>query len=217
VNEQLSGQDEGASDRPEPAGPSSAGRERAAAPSWFRRWLRAAVPDRGKPREIPAHAWRQFVKETIIDAPPEVVFRFHEEPEALSQLIPPWEKMQIAESSGSLLPGARVVLRGSMGLGLLPIKWVAIHTEYDPPHLFADEQQSGPFVAWHHRHRFLDAGVGRTRLRDEIKYVLPLGRLGNWLGDWLVRRKLERMFAYRHQITQQLIEGGQWMNVPVAR
>lgn len=75
---------------------------------------------------------------------------------------------QIVESSGSLRPGSKVVLKGH--LGFLPIRWVAIHTEYDPPTFFADQQQSGPFAYWYHRHRFLDDGHGATILRDEVDY-----------------------------------------------
>lgn len=149
-----------------------------------------------------------YVKESRINAPPEFVFRFHESPEALRQLIPPWDNMVVAESAGSLLPGSRVVLRGR--LGLLPIRWVAAHTEYDPPHLFADRQESGPFAWWYHRHRFLDDGEGGTILRDEIEYQAPLGLIGSQLGGWLIRRKLERMFAYRHATTRRLIESGEW-------
>ena len=149
-----------------------------------------------------------FVWESRIAAPPEVVFRFHESPGALRYLIPPWEKMEVEESSGSLLPGSKVVLRGR--LGLFTIRWVAIHTEYDPPHLFADRQESGPFSFWYHRHRFLDDGKGGTTLRDEVEFRPPLGFLGKWLGGWLIRRKLKRMFAFRHDTTRRLIESGEW-------
>ena len=148
-----------------------------------------------------------FVKESRIASSPETVFRFHESPDALKNLIPPWEKMEVVESSGSLLPGSKVVLRGHL-LGLIPIRWVAIHTEYDPPHLFADRQQSGPFASWYHRHRFLSDGQGGTLLRDEVEYQAPLGMIGSWLGGWLIRRKLEAMFAYRHETTRRLIESG---------
>lgn len=152
---------------------------------------------------------RQFVKETGIAAPPEVVFRFHENPDALQRLIPPWENMKVIASAGSLLPGSKVVLRGRAGV--LPIQWVAIHTEYDPPRLFADRQESGPFAWWYHRHRFLSDGRGGTILRDEVEYEAPLGLIGRWFGDWLIRRKLERMFAHRHETTRRLIESGEWM------
>ena len=149
----------------------------------------------------------QYVKETRINAPPEVVFRFHESPGVLQHLIPPWENMEVVESASSLLPGSKVVLHGH--LGPFPIRWVAIHTEYDPPHLFADRQESGPFARWDHRHRFLDDGQGGTILRDEVEYQAPLGMIGRWLGGWLIRRKLDRMFAYRHETTRRMIESGE--------
>ena len=150
-----------------------------------------------------------YVKESRINASTELVFRFQESPGALVHLIPPWEKMEVVESSRSLQPGSKVVLQGWI-LGLVPIRWVAIHTEYEPPHLFADRQESGPFAYWYHRHRFLDDGQGGTILRDEVEYQLPLGFLGRWLGEGLIRRKLERMFAYRHDTTRKLIESEKW-------
>jgi ligand-binding SRPBCC domain-containing protein len=148
-----------------------------------------------------------YVKETRIAAPPAAVFAFHESPDALTRLIPPWEAMIVVESAGSLRPGSRVVLRGRL-LGLLPVNWVAVHTEYDPPHLFADRQESGPFAHWHHRHRILDDGSGGTILRDEVEYRPPLGQIGRTLGGRLIRSKLERMFTYRHDVTRRTLEAG---------
>lgn len=150
---------------------------------------------------------QHYVKQTKINASPDVVFRFHESPDALQHLIPPWENMKLVESAGSLQPGSRVVLRGR--LGIIPIQWVAIHTECDPPHLFADRQESGPFAYWYHRHRFLNDGQGGTLLRDEVEYAVPLGVIGRWLCGWLVRRKLAAMFAYRHEKTRSMIESGE--------
>lgn len=147
-----------------------------------------------------------FTKETQIKAAPAVVFSFHESPNALRSLMPPWEKMEVVESAGSLRPGSRVVLRGRAGL--IPIRWVAVHTEYEPPHLFADRQETGPFAWWYHRHLFLDDGQGGTILRDEVAYQPPLGFIGRWLGGGLIRRKLDRMFTYRHETTRRLIESG---------
>lgn len=150
----------------------------------------------------------RYQREIRIGAPPSVVFGFHEHPDALDRLIPPWERMRVAEASGSLQVGSRVVLRGrAWGI---PIRWVAVHTEYAPPHLFADRQESGPFARWYHRHLMLDDGHGGTLLRDEVEYDLPLPPLGGWVAGWLVRRKLEKMFAYRHEVTMRAIESGRW-------
>ena len=138
-------------------------------------------------------ARQQYVKQAAINASPDVVFRLHESPAALQHLIPPWEYMKLVESAGSLRPGSRVVLRGK--LAFIPIQWIAVHTEYDPPHLFADRQEAGPFAYWYHRHRFTSDGRGGTILSDEVDYEIPLGAIGRWFGGWLVRRKLEAMFA----------------------
>ena len=143
----------------------------------------------------------KFVKESRIDAPPARVFAWHERPEALSDLTPPWEKVRVVEPPTSLQPGSRVVLVSS--LGPIPLKWVAVHTELDPPHLFADRQESGPFASWYHRHHFLDDGKGGTLMRDEVDYEPPLGLLGRFLSHKMVRGKLERMFDYRHQVVIQ--------------
>lgn len=171
--------------------------------------LRDAVRHRSE-RDVPAGPCLRFLKETRIAAPPNAVFRFHESSDALTQLIPPWENMAVAESDESLHQGSRVVLRGRVGP--FKVEWIAVHTEYDPPHLFADRQVAGPFAWWYHRHRFLDDGKGGTILRDEVEYQPPLGVIGRWLGGWLIRRKLERMFAYRHETTRRLIESGDYSN-----
>ncbi len=135
--------------------------------------------------------------ETVLNASVEEVFAFHESPAALTKLIPPWEPMRVAESSGSLKVGSRVVLRGRVGP--MPVEWKATHTEYTPPTLFADRQDAGPFAWWYHRHHMIPAGEGKTILRDEIEYALPMGKLGELFGKWFIVNKLDRMFTYRHQ------------------
>lgn len=145
----------------------------------------------------------RFVKETRIAASPDAVFAFHESPGALARLVPPWENVRITEGGGSLHIGSRVVLKSA--LGPIRLTWVAEHMEYAPPHLFADRQVSGPFAKWYHRHHFLDDGHGGTILRDEVEYELPYGWLGQ-LGSSFVKRKLDRMFDYRHQVTKQTLE-----------
>jgi ligand-binding SRPBCC domain-containing protein len=148
-------------------------------------------------------AVQTFVKESRIPAGPGEVFRFHESADALARLLPPGEPLKVEVAPTSLKPGTRVVIRGSV-LGV-PLTWVAVHTDYDPPRLFADRQESGPFEHWHHRHYILDDGAGGTLLRDEIEYALPFGWCGQVLGGRLVRRKLAAMFEYRHQATRRAV------------
>jgi ligand-binding SRPBCC domain-containing protein len=92
-----------------------------------------------------------FVRETVIEAPVERVFAFHERDDALARLSPPVPPLRVIRRTGGLMPGAEVDLRVG------PVRWLARHTRYDPPRLFVDEQVRGPFASWVHRHEFADA------------------------------------------------------------
>jgi ligand-binding SRPBCC domain-containing protein len=147
----------------------------------------------------------RFRKETAIEAAAELVFAWHERPEAFGKLTPPWERVRVVERSGEgLETGTRVVLE--MRVGPFRQRWVALHTAYEKGRMFRDEQVSGPFARWVHSHRVEPVAGGRSRLVDEIDYALPFGWLGRLFGGGLMRRKLERMFEYRHRVTKEECE-----------
>lgn len=142
---------------------------------------------------------QQYVASSSLPVSIEDAFAYHERPGALERLIPPWESVVIEQSDGSLRPGSRVILKTKV-CGV-PLRWVAEHTEYDPPRLFSDKQVSGPFASWNHRHEF--KSIGRfCELNDRIEYQVPLGPLGRLFGSGKARSTLEAMFAYRHRITR---------------
>jgi ligand-binding SRPBCC domain-containing protein len=138
-----------------------------------------------------------------IDAPVEAVFAFHEEPDALERLTPPWARVEVLERSGGIRTGGRVVLMAPVG----PFRkrWVAKHTEYERNRLFADVQTEGPFRYWRHRHEFAPENGG-TRLTDSIEFGLPGGAIADWLGGWVARLQLERLFKYRQETTRRICE-----------
>jgi hypothetical protein len=65
---------------------------------------------------------------------------------------------------------------------------------------FTDEQVEGPFHSFVHRHRCEPIDETRCVLKEDVEYRLPLGGLGRFLGGGAVERRLERMFAYRHEL-----------------
>ena len=86
----------------------------------------------------------KFVKESIIKAPPEKVFAFHELPDAFERLVPPWENVKVIQKADISKIGSRAIIEMKV-LGLFPARWIAEHTKYDPPRMFEDIQISGPF------------------------------------------------------------------------
>ena len=147
----------------------------------------------------------RFIKESIIEASPERVFAFHELPEALERLMPPWEKARVALPPKSLEVGTRTVVETKL-FGLYPVVWEALHTAYDPPRMFEDVQVSGPFKAWRHRHIVEPHELGAL-LRDDIEYEPPFSFLGRMAAPLLVEPRLKRLFDYRHEATKLWAEG----------
>lgn len=139
-----------------------------------------------------------FVYRSRMPAPAEAVFAWHARPDALERLTPPWESVRLLERQGGIEDGGRVVL--SVRAGGLRRRWVAEHYDYQPGRQFCDIQREGPFRHWRHCHGMIPDGA-TSFLEDHVEYELPLGRLGQFFGAPLVRRKLERMFRYRHAVT----------------
>jgi len=146
----------------------------------------------------------RFVKESLIRATPERVFAFHELPDAIERLMPPEEVAAVIQKADISQIGSRAVIEIKI-LGLIPSRWVAEHTAYDPPRMFEDIQISGPFKSWRHRH-IIEAHAGGALLRDEIEYEPPFWIFGAFAAPFAVVPKLEKMFAYRHAVTRQWAE-----------
>lgn len=150
---------------------------------------------------------QRFSQQSEIDAPLAVVFAWHEQPGIVEQLTPPWEHIEMVEQPNGLQVGTRVIFK--VYTGPFWRYWVAEHTEYDPPYLFADVQRQGPFAYWYHRHHFAPTAHGTTLMTDEIEYALPLSWLGELVAGKFTRNKLQRMFDYRHQVVAEKMHAPQ--------
>ena len=146
----------------------------------------------------------RFFRESIIRASPERVFSFHEQPEALTLLLPPWERARVIKPAKISQPGSQAIVELRL-LGLVRARWVAEHTAYDPPYSFEDLQAEGPFRSWRHRHIIQTHPQGAI-LQDEIHYEPPLGYLGRCFARVVIDRRLKRLFAYRHEVTRRWCE-----------
>jgi ligand-binding SRPBCC domain-containing protein len=147
-----------------------------------------------------------FVATSRIEASAERVFAFHESPGALERLTPPWEPVEMVERPPHIKDGARAVLR--VGPGPLKIRWELEHRGYVAGRQFSDVQISGPFRSWVHTHSMIPEGPNACTLEDHIEYRLPFGLLGDLAGDWFVRRKLKRLFEFRHNVTADAVRSG---------
>ena len=142
-----------------------------------------------------------FIRRSRIEASAFQVYTWHALPAALERLTPPDEDVKIIEKVGGIERGARVVLQ----FGRWPFRgrWVAVHQDFEDGHYFSDVQVSGPCAYWKHTHTFEPDGPSTCFLEDRVEYALPFGAFGRWFAGWYVRRKLAKLFEYRHNITDR--------------
>ena len=145
-----------------------------------------------------------FVKESFIHAEPARVFAFHELPDALERLTPPWQEVKVVQTANIREVGSRAIIDIKV-LGPFTERWVAEHTAYDPPHYFEDVQVDGPFKNWRHR-PFVEPHPDGAMLRDEIDYEPPFGWIGKLGFKLATGDMLEQLFEYRHDVTRRWCE-----------
>ncbi len=142
----------------------------------------------------------KFEYSSLINAPVEKVWQFHERADVLELLTPPWQPVKIIRREGGLEIGATSEFL--LTLGFFPVPWVARHTDYQKYQLFTDEQIKGPMESWRHEHIFKAKGQ-QTLLIDRIYYEVSGGWFSEILLGWWINSRLKEMFKYRHQITKE--------------
>jgi ligand-binding SRPBCC domain-containing protein len=165
--------------------------------------------------------------------PVELVFAFFANPANLPHLMPKWQQARI-ESSRLIAAPVRPVspdpqlryqspaagVGSEMQISFRPIPklawrigWLARITEFVWNSHFCDEQVTGPFQSWKHRHAIVaesrpDAAgklTAGTLISDDVEYALPLGPLGNVANAVFVRRQMEATFAYRQKRLEEIL------------
>jgi len=137
-------------------------------------------------------------KSQIVKRPLQEVFDFFKRPENLAKITP--------KSLGfKILTPLPLKMREGMIIDytvkpvLIRIHWRTLITAYEPPYKFIDEQMKGPYIFWHHTHTFEEVDEG-TKIKDEVRYVIPFGWLGQMVHALLIKRQLESIFDFRTKV-----------------
>jgi len=123
------------------------------------------------------------------------LFAMCERPGAFLRLAPPWQGVRLIGQRGTIRNGDTLTF--SVPAGPLRLEWHAVHRDYEAGRQFCDVQGRGPFAKWHHTHRFEDCPGGGSLMTDDIDFSMPLAPIGNWLGAWLPKSDLQRLFRFR--------------------
>ncbi len=85
----------------------------------------------------------------------------------------------------------------------IPLNWQTEITYVNRPHSFADRQIKGPYKIWEHTHTFIPKENG-VLMKDEIKYQIPLGILGQLAHTIFVKDKVKEIFQFREKALEKI-------------
>ncbi|MBY0371695.1 SRPBCC family protein [bacterium] len=147
---------------------------------------------------------RKFTCEQYVPKPVEEVFAFFASEQNLERLTPPWLSFRVLGKSTPKIQ-AGTLIDYQLNLSGIPLKWKTRIELWEPQSRFVDNQLKGPYAKWHHTHLFKPHKNG-TLVSDTVIYQLPLGRLGDFVAGWKVRRQVEEIFAYRRATIEEIFK-----------
>jgi ligand-binding SRPBCC domain-containing protein len=143
-----------------------------------------------------------FEQRSVFPTTLAAIQNLHEDPKALSRLMPPLPVLQILRDSRTSLTEGEFEFR--LWFGPLPVRWLARHERGPIPSSFMDRMIEGPLAAWEHQHIFRQVKSG-VELTDHI----TLAHRPGWRG--LLTRllfdgpSLRLLFLYRHWRTRRYL------------
>jgi ligand-binding SRPBCC domain-containing protein len=140
-----------------------------------------------------------------VPAPIGEAFAFFADAANLEAITPPWLRFRILTPE-AIAMRAGTLIAYHLRWRHLPLRWVTEIEEWEPPRRFVDRQLRGPYAFWHHTHSFEPDARG-TRMRDAVRYALPLGPLGRLMHRLTVRRDLAAIFDYRAGKVEEIFAG----------
>ncbi|PPK63012.1 SRPBCC family protein [Malaciobacter marinus] len=144
-----------------------------------------------------------FTKQTYINTSLEELFKFHLDSNNLIKITPKNIKAELLTKDVSPKEGA--ILKIKTIKNFIPFTWVVKIEKMDYPNMFMDVAIKSPFKFWEHSHIF-EQEDDKVLLKDVVRYELPFGFLGSLL-DGFIKKDLEQMFEFRHEVTKKILEG----------
>jgi len=146
-----------------------------------------------------------FVLVTEIAAPVDRVFDLCLDVEShLRSMARSRERAIAGRTNGTLELGDQVTWRATH-FGIPWTMTVQI-AELDRPRRFVDEQVTGPFASFRHRHEFEQRGDG-TQMTDTIEFTAPFGLVGRFAERLVLEGRLVTLIETRNRYLQQAAPG----------
>ena len=144
--------------------------------------------------------------EIVVRAPIERCFRLSTNLQIVQEVL----RMRPVRgrTSGQVVEGDTVRWKGWQ-LGVPQVHESLIEA-FAEPTFFRDRMMTGRFDWFEHDHHFIARRDGTVLLRDEIRFAMPLGWLGECVGKWLIVPHIRHLIRKRLARLKELAEGDGW-------
>lgn len=147
-------------------------------------------------------AERVFEITQFIPKTPDELFPFFSDAKNLERITPPWLNFKIrSQSTGAIQKGS--LFEYSLKIHGVPVFWRTLIESWDEPRMFVDTQLKGPYTLWHHTHLF-EPAEGGTKMIDRVRYIVPLGPIGDLLAILWVSKDVQKIFEYRKKMIAEI-------------
>jgi len=147
-----------------------------------------------------------YVTEQLLPTDINKSWDFFSSPDKLALITPPAMDFKILTAlDGREIYEGMLINYTVKPLWGLKFHWLTEICEVNKPLFFIDRQLKGPYKLWEHTHTFMEKDNG-VLVKDEVKYQLHFGVIGNIIHSLLVRKKIEDIFIYRKNVLRQLFE-----------
>jgi ligand-binding SRPBCC domain-containing protein len=141
-------------------------------------------------------------QEQTIPISTEEAWRFFSSPRNLEAMTPPEMGFKIVSLPSETLYEGEIIQYSVKAFPGIWIPWVSEIKSLKKGESFVDDQISGPFKFWHHRHSFEETECG-TLVQDLIHYSVGFGIFGELARALVVKNQLARMFEHRREVLEE--------------
>lgn len=138
----------------------------------------------------------KLVSTQWIDSSLDEVWDYFSNPKNLQSMTPDDLNFEILSNPSSVMQEGDVIAYKIQILPFVKVKWVTEIKSVSTLNSFVDEQRTGPYKMWHHRHSF-ESKDGGTLITDEVHFMLPLGFLSRPFYPIFIKPKLKKIFNFR--------------------
>ncbi len=145
----------------------------------------------------------QLIKKQIVHTDLNTCWDFFSNPANLKVITPDYMGFNVKTQTPNEMYEGLIIGYSVSPLLNIPMEWVTEITHVKDKLFFVDEQRVGPYKLWHHEHHFKEVEEG-VEMIDIVSYQPPFGILGKLVHPFIIKPKLEQIFAYRFQKVEDI-------------